>query len=843
MAHAPIDLKTPNIRTLELLSFLEINRLRQNENLPNLDWDDVLYRAAKDHATYLLTKTKLSHNQHSKEKRNPVTRVRLHGGVDFSKVSENVIDLSLGIRFQENGLIKNTITYASTSQALTKLFTKSKSTRRNTFSDHYNYSATAVAYDSSSQRLVAVQVFGFSNTPLSIPKLEDISTKIPNLGKPQLPYGLKKYQYKKRELEAVKDFSKLKLEKGYLTGSFKSAKKIFKGKKSGIVMEFIPLSQYDVNSKTYTDIPNRRNGLFELNGKLNEPIYRHKLLKYSRLVNDDYFIYTRFLKIKKRPQTFIFPLPTNSSQYEYNIILLKKKKITTLRSYISVPWSYFDTPFPDLKVTNHFYTLDSLPKYRVLTSFDTLNFRAYYKTGEVEVHPDTVKQLLNKFKNLDGRIKRVKATSYASIEGDRIANNQLALKRKEYFIQYIQPWIDQKSVKSILKYKEQWKLFHQQIQDSPLEHLGKMKMDEVRAYVNTNKEDPYIANLLNQQRYTDFELIWEQEYKEFIHRPSPESVFDSLLHVIKTAAKPTKNLFSALEKAQLAYYKELYQNKSYPQTLLEVPFFEKHPEFRYHELVFQFTHYKNINEEQFFRRLHTIGTSDNFPSRLKSDLIYNNLVIIFSQYQQDKLRDLLEDPYCPQMVNRDYFFKQYKKINCKRNNWVDNDFLTLKAIQKLVSFDRSINGNKHTDDLWRYFYLNLIKYYNFQIPPNSKINGLTDDFKRYFHPDDSKLSDQERLKYALFYCAIDKFKTAKKLIEPIATRAEPHVKGLQLYVCLKFDEFDSEHDFANYLIEQFPYLGEQEWCNLWKNPEYLNFILLEDLKLKNFYNCNCSQSL
>jgi hypothetical protein len=66
-------------------------------------------------------------------------------------------------------------------------------------------------------------------------------------------------------------------------------------------------------------------------------------------------------------------------------------------------------------------------------------------------------------------------------------------------------------------------------------------------------------------------------------------------------------------------------------------------------------------------------------------------------------------------------------------------------------------------------------------------------------------------------------------------------EALKLYVTLLYDDYKDEHEYAEMLIREFHRLGKDEWCDLWFNPDYLNFLLLEDLKLKNFYNCNCGR--
>lgn len=153
--------------------------------------------------------------------------------------------------------------------------------------------------------------------------------------------------------------------------------------------------------------------------------------------------------------------------------------------------------------------------------------------------------------------------------------------------------------------------------------------------------------------------------------------------------------------------------------------------------------------------------------------------------------------------------------------------------------DKKINKGKSTLELQQYYYLYSIRsLYAPILPP--RVNSLVRGFKKYFHPHDDKLSDEERLKYAYFYCALSRYETAKKLVKPIALRDNPNIEGLKFYISLMQDDFDTDHERATFLIQQFPKLGKYEWCDLWKNKSYLNALMLEDLRLKEYYNCNCN---
>jgi hypothetical protein len=146
--------------------------------------------------------------------------------------------------------------------------------------------------------------------------------------------------------------------------------------------------------------------------------------------------------------------------------------------------------------------------------------------------------------------------------------------------------------------------------------------------------------------------------------------------------------------------------------------------------------------------------------------------------------------------------------------------------------------NFPSQELWKNYYLYLIDALYPAIPIDQEIYGLLPGFKKYFHPDDTKLTDEERLKLAYMYCALRRYETAKDLIEPLVSGTNPNIEALKLYISLKAWKLNT-YEITDLLLKEYKRLGNTEWCDLIVHPRYVNFLLLEDLRLKKFYNCNC----
>ncbi len=847
-----VNLAAPDKKRLEVSTYNAVNKLRLDKKLPILLWDEVLYRAAIDHAQYLIRESKISHFQTTKGKKTPAERVKIHGGSVYTITGENIVAVTLGTQIDNKGINQSTVTYEAAAATMAALWKNSPGHYKNIISKSYNYTALAVSYDNRSQRLIAVQVFGYSSTPIKPEKLPDYSEHLLNLPVAELPYHLKKHNPKNQK--AIDAFKEITMDRGYITGRYKTAKKVFKGRRSGIVQEFIPLRQFDSSSTEFSMVPNRRNGLFELNGTLALPVYRRQLLKYSRkLETPTYYINIKsFHFIKKPPFYFVYPLLPNSTETEFNLFLIKNKCLESFQSYSCVPSKLLETPFPELDLIIPFKYQPIPDKYRITYTYDTLKFKLYYTSGQVM--PDSTKQqeITNTFNTIKGKITSVRIAAFASIEGSKESNDLLTKARMENFMNIVKPYLDTITIQLRLITQEQWKLFYKQLDGTRLEFLKKMQPDEIRKYVNEHTSDTLLTYLLNQQRYLNVSLIYKQEFKEKIKVKTPTELFDSLKTEYNKYSKPKQELTDALEKNQLIIYSEYATADSTagPKTLpvLSLPNEDRYPVFRYHELMYQYAITGSVSDKEFYDRLHVLGMSKYFPARLKNELLFNNLVVIYKTYTHEgSLNNLMTYANIDNtMYRKNTFFLRKSKGGKKHHNKATllypKDYFVLKELPAFIALSKKIAAsNLPEDSLWKYYYVYTIHTLYPFIPMHPEINKMVTGIKKYYHPNDAILTDSQRLELAYFYVAIKKYDIAQGLIEPIATRPAPNIEGLKLYIALRYEDYTDQHEFITYLISQYPRLGKTEWCDLWTNPNYLNFLLLEDLKLKEFYNCNCDR--
>jgi hypothetical protein len=303
----------------------------------------------------------------------------------------------------------------------------------------------------------------------------------------------------------------------------------------------------------------------------------------------------------------------------------------------------------------------------------------------------------------------------------------------------------------------------------------------------------------------------------------------------------TPSQAAILEEAQLKAYCEIIA-KNMTDTI-DVLNVERYPAFQYHDLLFNYMIRHNISDERFYERLHHLGQSKYLPGKLRTQLVYNNLVLIYKNYGVlDNLPSLMrtDNLYCTRYRKSEFLVRHYKRAQCWRDeNLFSEDYYILKEFPYLISHGRNQNiPNFNSDSLSKFYTTLMIKtLYTFPLP--KEIYAHIAKVKPLFHPNDKMLNLDERVRLASFYCAFNQLDIAKSLLTPVVDDPKLSAEGRKLFITLQFDAYKDEHEFVDYVIDQYSMLGKQQWCSIWTEGKYLSYLLLEDIKLKKFYHCQC----
>ncbi|MGB0839448.1 MAG: CAP domain-containing protein, partial [Chitinophagales bacterium] len=142
----------------------KVNELRAKEDLPALNQQDDLHKAAQDHNTYLVSMDKLTHVQDDKSKRTVRDRVEYFGGKELL-VGENIQFSGFSVMIHSNGdKTVITPTYNEVADQIVNNWTSSKEHYKKIANEIFVNVGTSIAYSSNKTGIFATQVYG-SVTP------------------------------------------------------------------------------------------------------------------------------------------------------------------------------------------------------------------------------------------------------------------------------------------------------------------------------------------------------------------------------------------------------------------------------------------------------------------------------------------------------------------------------------------------------------------------------------------------------------------------------------------------------------------------------------------------------
>jgi hypothetical protein len=405
----------------------------------------------------------------------------------------------------------------------------------------------------------------------------------------------------------------------------------------------------------------------------------------------------------------------------------------------------------------------------------------------------------------------------------------------------IKPYLDTINTAARIVTNEQWDLFFQQIQMTNLSHLRNLHKRELRNYVNAHKNDSLIQRLLAEQRFTLFKMVITRD--TLIPLPPENAVSKYYVQKRKFEAlkKRTASQAAILEQAQLKAYAEMIANEVHGG--LAIVRDDRFPFFQYHDVMFKYLVTGGVSGRELYTSLHNLGRLKYFRGRLKEKLVYNNLVLIYRNY--DNIEAIMpmmdvEKLYCPRYRKSEFHVRRFKRLHCwKSEQLFPVQYYLLKEFPYLITLGRKQGFKDFDTNALQKFYTTSMINILYESPFPEEIFEHVARIKTLYHPNDNALSLDERVRLASFYCAFDKTEVARNLLTPVINDPNLDVEGRKLFITLQFDIYKDEHEFVNYVMEQYQALGNTEWCNLLTDGRYLSHVLLEDIKLKKFYNCNC----
>ena len=159
-----VDFENLNIPMLENLVKERIDSIRIQYGLSILKPDNILYKAALDHAVYLKNRRMIGHEQSSEEKRNAFKRAKYYGAENVKVVGENVAFDRVARVENYNKQTRETeyeyhYTYAQLADDIVEAWLQSETHFTNLKTPEYKFTGVAIVYDKRHKDFMCVQVF------------------------------------------------------------------------------------------------------------------------------------------------------------------------------------------------------------------------------------------------------------------------------------------------------------------------------------------------------------------------------------------------------------------------------------------------------------------------------------------------------------------------------------------------------------------------------------------------------------------------------------------------------------------------------------------------------------
>ena len=519
--------------------------------------------------------------------------------------------------------------------------------------------------------------------------------------------------------------------------------------------------------------------------------------------------------------------------------------------------------------------IDFPPKNLEEVINDTLDFTIYFKRNEHEVEEKSLKPIISLFNTTGLTIKKAIINAYSSVEGTEKINNELYVKRAQHFIEAMEPYMES-SFKEDLTSEENWELFKDQLAKSNFAFLLKKDKKEIRAYVNANVNNAEISAMLNQQRYAHVTLITKQTNIDHSQQ-NPDELIKTLIDWFnynvehkddgkKVKIKTLKDLI-AIQNSLYSGYRngkvsDAQIDKLNTYLLSNYPLREisRAAQIRFNEIMFNRLYRKPFTPDTlYFTQLQELGYTKiigaNFekivlPSKSYKKATFNNQAFMINNIVKYE-----------ELIGSDEFLKFAKLSNAKseasrqqaeKQHYFNTvyQFLDPQTLGKITALDRipellkSAKKQKTVrskrDSLNAYYHLNRIEelYKASVLALNSTTMESVNEVYKYFVKGKS-LSEDERIKYAVYFFAFKTDKWINELLEPIIFNKSPNHKALALYIKYKaLMALEPEALFELYENAR-KILSKKEWCDIFNGQDHVHAHILEQGKLRNMYCTTC----
>lgn len=823
-----LDYNDLNTSYLEHLVKVRIDEFRTKKGLPKLKSDSLLIDPATDHTEWMKANNKLSHFQERGEKHNPQRRFEYYE-INHVLAGENVefipINSLLKVTYQKE--LVELKTYDDLARAIALGWKHSKPHYANIISKDFTITAIAIRVDNKNERIWATQVFGkvigshpLTKTNQSFPyeSMDVVKKKSPKKSKPLKPvvkynYGIKKpvsFNECPRELNNKLDLSNLKLQvtrdKVLLcVYDLNKIKRLFSRGKDGLAVELISFSNA-FGCGTYAEVPNRRNGLSNIDGLLLKPVYRNNLLKQIAQLEEE----NRQRKKEKGEQRCNYielgntPVHLSGKPMEARLYFVQNKVLCTQIQFFGYCGELLRFKPKELPLRFN------LPAKEYVPQSDTfeLKLSVAFEKGSTEINSLAIDSLIEQIKGKELEVKSVQIEAFASIEGTVENNQTLFENRTKQLINRLNKFQNRR-IEWTVNATENWPLFYDQIIGTKWFYLNSLSRAKIRNEVNKPINLAELEPLLAKQRIAEIKIIVVPELNNKWKFKLAQNEWNKLI-TTSNFQNVSEETVVNLENLQLYFYNS-YENQpesaqQWIQSIYVPGYSKKISLLRYRYFMFQ------IQINGVAEPIETVEQFKKLNSTLQSSEVDYNIKSIIA-------------------ANAEMFDEKTK-------------IPLIKSLLKQAEMEGVESSLFQELELWYHIEMaNLVFGSQNKKGRNKSEPSLGHIREQYLS---AQSTSMDSITLASYFILFEKFDWATELLKPIAFDSlanENKATALELYLrhCISTDLEGRKTEMQFTVLNAFEELGQRKWCRLFFTPCAVPYEVFDYPTLRSLYCEACQE--
>ena len=450
---------------------IRVNELRDSLKLPRLKGDATLDKAATNHAVYIASKRKLTHEQNVPDMHSVADRI-FHFGGNRTYCGENVAMLG-DLKLTDNREIAN---------QLFEAWRNSPGHYANMI--HPNYSRMGLGIKRGTNGIYAAQVFG--SEEIKLPK--QFNGLHPNWGIKPNPEVCRALNESYETMTFANNIQIQGHEVYFFFHDMPFFNAVISDKKDGLAIDVVLRDQLPCSRENQFHI----SPIFD--GQMQKPVYRDELLK-NNLSGNPYKI---LVKIGEIPESM------RKLDWAVNVIVIKNN----FNCDYCVPSIINSGLFPLLPIVPFWEKIENSNRteiHKILWINDTINFSFHFGRGNEQFDNYDLAEM-NRLLFMLPFVKQVRVDCYASVEGSESINKNLLEKRRESLYDFLV--LKKKLNAHLIEWNldENWSMMQTQIIQNNLLELNGKSRPEIRNWLRENPSKLY-DSLLYEQRASRIQAI------------------------------------------------------------------------------------------------------------------------------------------------------------------------------------------------------------------------------------------------------------------------------------------------------------------------------------------------